>query len=403
MRNDWVLILLFIGAVWLACAPQEKITHVDVSTSGQEVPPPTDLFFPSSTHTNVFTSGRDGYHTYRIPAVETAPDGSLLVFAEARKYNRHDPGMHGNDIDLVYKRSTNQGRTWSKMAVIDDPGERWASCNPVTLVDRSTGRVWLFHNRTRPDRSSTTARVGTDDSQAWMRYSQDNGLHWSEPMDITATVRDVENWGGAFFGPGGAIQSTRGRLIVPVSQTTGKTDDEGRRSPGYWTAFAIYSDDQGKTWKRGQLASPSTSENQLVELADGTILMDARQDEGPTRRIFVSSDGGETWSPPRTGQVAPPIASGIERYSLKSAGADRNRILWTGPRGPGRKTLVLRASYDEGETYANEQVILEGPAAYSDITLLEDKSVGVIWERGGYAFLTFSRFELGFWSKGIES
>ena len=121
---------------------------------------------------DVFTSGQDGYHTYRIPAVETAPDGSVLVFTEARKYNRHDPGTHGNDIDLVYKRSTDAGKTWSEMRVLDDPGERWASCNPVTLLDRTTNRVWLFHNRTRPDRSSSSARVGTDDSQAWARYSQ---------------------------------------------------------------------------------------------------------------------------------------------------------------------------------------------------------------------------------------
>ena len=371
MKSYRALLLLSLWPLLQGCAAKQEITHVDV-----------------------FTSGQDGYHTYRIPAVETTPDGSLLVFTEARKYNRHDPGTHGNDIDLVYKRSTDGGKTWSEMMVLDDPGERWASCNPVTLLDRATKRVWLFHNRTRPDRSSSSARVGTDDSQAWGRYSQDNGLTWSEPMDLTAIARDVEHWGSSFFGPGGAVQDAKGRLIVPVSQTTGKSD--APRAASVWTAFIIYSDDHGETWKRGQLASPTTSENQLVELADGSLLMDARQDEGPTRRIFLSSDGGETWSPPRTGQVVPPIASAIERYSLVSAGADRNRILWTGPKGPGRQTLVLRVSYDEGETFTNERIISEEKAAYSDITLLPDRSIGVIWERGGYAFLTFSRFDLGF-------
>ena len=376
--NDYrAVLLLSLGLLLQGCANKQEVIQQEIF------------------HVDVFASGRDGYHTYRIPAVETAPDGSLLVFTEARKYNRHDPGMQGNDIDLVYKRSTDAGRTWSEMTVLDDPGERWSSCNPVTLLDRSAGRVWLFHNRTRPDRSSGSARVGTDDSQAWARYSQDNGRTWSEPMDLTGTARDVEHWGSSFFGPGGAVQDAKGRLIVPVSQTTGKTDAEGRPAPSPWTAFVIYSDDHGETWKRGQLASPATSENQLVELADGNLLMDARQDEGPTRRIFLSSDGGETWSPPRTGQVVPPIASAIERYSLVPAGADRNRILWTGPKGPGRQTLVLRVSYDEGETFTNERIISEEKAAYSDITLLQDRSIGVIWERGGYAFLTFSRFDLG--------
>ena len=123
----------------------------------------------SLLHVDVFSAGEDGYHTYRIPAIETAPNGTLLVFAEARKYNSSDPGINGNDIDLVLKRSTDHGRTWSAMTLLDDPGERWSACNPTTLVDRVTGRIWLFHGRTRPDRSSETSRPGTADSQAWAR------------------------------------------------------------------------------------------------------------------------------------------------------------------------------------------------------------------------------------------
>ena len=208
MNDDRVVLLLSLGLLLHGCAAKQEITHVDV-----------------------FTSGQDGYHTYRIPAVETAPDGTLLVFTEARKYNRHDPGMHGNDIDLVYKRSTDAGKTWSEMMVLDDPGERWSSCNPATLVDRSTGRVWLFHNRTRPDRSSGSARVGTDDSQAWARYSQDNGRTWSDPMDITGEARDVENWGSVFIGPGGGhpgLQGPPDRTRVPDDR---KDSGRGRLHP----------------------------------------------------------------------------------------------------------------------------------------------------------------------------
>jgi sialidase-1 len=351
---------------------------------------------PSLKHVDVFQSGQGGYHTYRIPVIETAPDGTLLVFAEARKYSAHDPGMQGNDVDLVMKRSTDGGETWSKMEVLDDRGERWSSCNPATVVDRITGRVWLLHGRTKPDRSSLTVRPGTDDAQAWARYSHDNGLNWSEPVDITGSVRDVDNWGGAFFGPGGAIQDSGGRLIFPVAKITARTDSQGKRTPGAWTAFALYSDDHGKTWQRGQLAARNTSESQLVELADGSLLMDSRQLREPTRWLLVSRDRGVTWSPAKTGQPVPPIASGIERYSLKSAGGDRDRILWTGPKGPGRQRLVLRTSYDEGKTYTNERVISNDRAAYSDLTILKDKSVGVIWERGGYAFITLSRFNLDF-------
>jgi sialidase-1 len=351
----------------------------------------------SLLHVDVFSAGEDGYHTYRIPAIETATNGTLLVFAEARKYNWSDPGMNGNDIDLVLKRSTDHGQSWSAMTLLDDPGERWSACNPTTLVDRATGYIWLFYGRTKPDRSSETARPGTDDSQAWARYSQDHGLTWSEPAEITRVARDYDQWSSCFFGPGGAIQDSRSRLIVPVSRIDNRVDQNGKRLDDFWRAYVIYSDDHGQTWQRGELVSDlPTSENQLVELADGTILMDARQSDEATRRLMISNDGGATWSAPRTGQVVPPIAAGIERYSLKSAGDDRNLILWTGPKGPGRKTLVLRASYDEGKSFTNERVISEERAAYSDITILSDRRVGVIWERNNYQRITFSRFELGF-------
>ncbi|HJY85990.1 MAG TPA: sialidase family protein, partial [Candidatus Acidoferrales bacterium] len=108
---------------------------------------------PTLTHTDVFVSGKEGYHTFRIPSIVTAPDGSLVAVVEGRKYNAHDPGFENNDIDLVSKRSTDGGKTWSKLQVIDDPGERWSACNPTMVADRTTGRIWLFYCRTRPGRS----------------------------------------------------------------------------------------------------------------------------------------------------------------------------------------------------------------------------------------------------------
>ena len=56
----------------------------------------------------VFTAGEEGYACYRIPAIVTTLEGTLLAFAEARRKNCGDAG----DIDLVLKRSTNGGKTW---------------------------------------------------------------------------------------------------------------------------------------------------------------------------------------------------------------------------------------------------------------------------------------------------
>ena len=74
----------------------------------------------------------------------------------------------------------------------------------------------------------------------------------------------------------------------------------------------------------------------------------------------------------------------------------RNPILWTAPKGPGRNKLIVRTTYDEGRTFTNERLISDEPAAYSDLTVLEDKSVGVLWERGNYRFITFTRLDREF-------
>ncbi len=349
-------------------------------------------------HVNVFSAGEKSYTAFRIPALETAPDGSLLAVCEARKHNRSDPGHNDNDIDLVIKRSQDGGKNWSGLTVIDDPGEKWSACNPATVVDRQQARVWLFYCRTKPGRSSATARPGTNDAQAWVRYSDDNGETWSKPTDLTRVSRDFYKWGGSFFGPGGGIQDRNGRLLVPLSRTTGQRNAEGNIVSGTWNAFVIYSDDHGSTWQRGATLPERDwgDENQLVELADGRILMDVRQDNGPHRWLTTSADGGLIWSVPRVGQQVTPVCCSIKRYTLVSNGDDRNRILWTGPSGPGRQKLVVRLSYDEGKSFGGEKLITEEKAAYSDITILQDKSIGVLWERGGYQYITFTQFDLGF-------
>lgn len=361
MRSFWVLLagLLGLVAAWANAAE------------------------PALSHVNVYESGKDGYYAYRIPAIETAPDGSLLAFAEARKHNLGDPGTPNNDIDLVLKRSTDGGRTWSAMRVIEDSGELWSSANPATVVDRQTGRVWVHYLRCRPGRGSEKARPGTDDVRNLARHSDDNGLSWSEPVDLTSAARDMNdsNWRCSVPGPGGAIQDRKGRLLVP----------HWKVMP--WGVLAVYSDDHGKTWKRGDCVPGDRggNENQLVELADGRILMDYRQNDGPHRWLAVSGDGGQTWGKPRPGQKVTPVCCAIERLALRSAGGDRDRILWTGPKGPGRNHLVAWTSLDEAQTFTNPRVIANEPAAYSDLALLKDKAAGVLWERGNYKYITFTR------------
>lgn len=357
-------------------------------------------------HVDVFRSGTEGYHTFRIPAIVTAADGTLIAFAEGRKENRSDPG--GGDIDLVTKRSRDGGASWSALAVLDDPGQGWAASNPTPVLDRNKGRLWVLFNRWEPGRGTASSRPGTSDNQAWARWSDDHGATWSQPIDLTRVARDFDHWGAIFFGPGGAIQTRSGRLIVPAAMCPDSFDFfislggfSGRTS--LMRAYALISEDGGTSWRRGALVKAQTDENQLVELADGAILMDARQGAGEHRWLTFSSDGGATWSDPVPGQNVTPIAAAIERYSFEEAGQP-SRILWTGPAGPGRRRLVVRLSYDEGQTFSVERLLYGGLAAYSDLTVLADRSVGVLWERGvsqPYQFITFTRFGIDFLEGGV--
>lgn len=336
-------------------------------------------------HVVVFSAGEGGYHTMRIPALEVAADGTLLAFAEARKYSAADPGFPGQEIDLVLKRSSDGGQTWSALMVVEHSGERWSSANPATVLDRTNGRLWLFYLRCAPGKNTYEARPGTTDVLNLARFSDDNGKTWSEPVDLTRIARDFDDpqWGISVPGPGGAIQDRQGRLIVPM----------WRYRP--FKGFVLFSGDHGQTWQRGQFVptEQGVDESQLVELADGTLALDMRQQKGPHRWIAFSRDGGKTWSVPRPGQEVTPVCCAIERWTLTSQGDERNRIAWTGPRGPGRNHLTLWISYDELQTFRNPRLIAEGPAAYSDLALLPDKTLGVLWEQGTKAII-FTRVPL---------
>lgn len=337
---------------------------------------------------DVYTAGADGYFAYRIPAIETAADGSLLAVAEARKYNLEDPGGPEQDIDLVLRRSTDQGRTWSPLVVIEDPGELWSAANPTTVVDRPSGRIGLFYLRCRPGRGSHTARPGTDDSQVLVRWSDDHGVTWSAPDDLTAVSRDLRDpaWRITVIGPGGGVQTATGRLVVPA----------WKFEP--YRVFTLYSDDHGRSWARGELVPGDAGydESQLATLADGRLLVEMRQSAGPHRWMAASADGGHSWSATWPGNRVSPVACALERLAADQAPDGRERLLWTGPRGPDRQTLVLRVSYDGGKTFQNERVIADEPAAYSDLTVLPDGSIGCLWERGGYRTITFTHFDLSF-------
>ncbi len=331
-----------------------------------------------STPVTVFAAGV-GYPNYRIPSLVSTADGTLIAIAEGRQND--DPGI-GGDIDLVCRRSTDGGATWAAMQVIDN----WTGgtvSNATSVVDQSTGRVWLLYNRWEGTHGTADSMPGTTNNTAWVRYSDNAGANWSAPTDITTSVKDFNNWNTMAFGPGSGIQASNGRLIIPAS-----------RYLNGWNTYAVYSSDHGGTWTRGQLAPGGNlaNENQLVQLADGKILMDARPSSGTAPRLTsTSTTGGLTWSTLTATQGSYDCEAAIERFTLQSAGDDRNRIVWTGPKEIGRSDLVIRTSYDEAQTYTNERLLYDGYSGYSDVSILQDRSIGVLFETAQARSLTFTK------------
>ncbi|MHC4945397.1 MAG: sialidase family protein [Planctomycetota bacterium] len=364
-----------------------------------------DNDWPVHHTTNVFTGGQEGYPVYRIPGMNVAPDGSILVFCEGRP-SFHDPGAAGLPIDLVMKRSVDNGETWSSIVVLED-NDSFDYSDPCLIRDDLTGAMIVLYTRWPDDKGLFQVPPGTgpDSSNHFILASADNGMSWLGPFNITTQVKK-NSWKGMVMGPGSGIQLRRqadparnGRLVAPAHM-------HGKNN------FIVFSDDFGATWQSAAFAQPMTSgpdanENEVVELADGDLLMNARQAGGTHRRLFRSEDGGATWAEyyPGPFDVTTCDCSMI-RYSAQSDGQDRDRILFSGPLGDpagsaaGRWNIGVRTSYDEGCTFINPVQLGSGFAAYSVLTLLKDGGVGLVYESQSYLEILFVRFTIDQLEKG---
>src|SRR3954471_2620626 len=94
---------------------------------------------PRVEQSDVFVGGQAGYHTYRIPAIVVATNGTVLAFCEGRKNGAGDAG----DIDLILKRSVDGGTNWERMQVVAEDGANIFGC-PAPVVDRMTGEIFLL-------------------------------------------------------------------------------------------------------------------------------------------------------------------------------------------------------------------------------------------------------------------
>ncbi|MER6212196.1 sialidase family protein [Streptomyces sp. NPDC001642] len=341
-----------------------------------------------------------GYACFRIPAMVKTDDGTLLAFAEGRVLNCGDAA----DIDIVVKRSTDDGVTWSPLQVVNHGGGDTHG-NPAPVVDRRTGRILLAetYNTGRTDSASCSVPC---DRTPHLQYSDDDGLTWSQPRDLSDEILPP-TWNSWYAtGPVHGIQLTRGRhkgrLVFGVNTETW----DGSRVTAN-NAALIVSDDGGDHWKIGAtdsypIAADGTwrqkpSEVTLTERTDGSILVSGREQDGTDlghRTQAVSRDGGDSFTAPfrdLPDLYAPQVQCstlGVGSRILLSCDADPDR----------RRTMMIRSSYDGGRTWDSVDrgtVVTKDWSGYSDMARVDGDSVGLLYEGGAVSAtdeIRFARF-----------
>jgi sialidase-1 len=339
----------------------------------------------------VFSAGDDDVHTYRIPSIVMTKYGTLLAFAEAR----HDGAGDTGDIDIVVKRSSDGGRTWDGPVVVWDDGRNVCG-NPCPVIVQETGRILLL--ATWNDGDDTEEEIlrgaGENTRRVYCLHSDDYGLTWSEPEDITFDAKKPW-WTWYATGPCHAIQLGSGRIVVPCNH--GYDAGDGRH---LYSSHVIYSDDSGASWHLG--GSPGVgNECTVAELADGGLMLNMRTQGidrdtvGFGRLVSISHDFGKSFSNASYERcLIEPVCNGsLANWSID--GVPTENLLFVNPESKSsRKNLTVKVSRDSGSTWDRLFTVTEGPAAYSDILVFPDGSIGVIYEcgeKGPYERIAFCR------------
>ncbi|MCB1078928.1 MAG: exo-alpha-sialidase [Verrucomicrobiae bacterium] len=374
---------------------------------------------------DLFKAGEDGYKLYHIPGIVVTAKGTVLAWCEARQ-----KGGDWDQIDILLRRSTDEGKTWSPFTRIADvPGPK--TKNPFALALKNVDPNDVTYNNPVliADKDGTVHMLFClEYMRCFYMRSEDDGVSWSTPTEITASFepfRKDYDWKVLATGPDHGIQLKNGRLVVPVWLSTGTGGNAHRPS----VTATIYSDDQGKTWHASEIAVPCTdefinpNETTAVELADGRVMLNVRNESKAHRRIIVvSPDGATGWSEPKFDDaLLEPICMGsVVRYSTEAGGGGKNRLLFSNPHNlekakgkvePGknrdRKNVSVKVSYDEGQTWPVSKPVEPGWSCYSDIAVTKSGTILCFYGRGEQPSfagdrLTVARFNLEWLTDGKD-
>lgn len=352
---------------------------------------------------DVYIAGQDNHIYFRIPALIETKSGKLLSFCEAR--NTEADFYKGNeslfpttpvgssskdtgDIDLVVKASTDGGKTWEKMSIIaDDKNNTCGNPCPIVADDGTIHLFWCWQQFPSTIDSEIFPTLPKDGHKRRVMYtrSTDEGLSWSSPRDMTIELKDM-TWTWYATGPCHGIQiktgKYKGRLLVPCNHR------DAQDNINY--SHCVYSDDNGETWKLGGSTEAGGNESCIVELSNGTVMTNVRSIglNSQNRAQSISTDGGINWGPLiiNNDLLDPGCQGSI--INLYKDGNPSNILILSNNHYQNRSKMSISVSKDDGDTWSVAAVVWGKRSAYSDLCLMNDGSLALLYECGDGAFGT---------------